>query len=488
MDFNHFREDPDDLWAEYGNPATSVERRVELLLKFASIEAHNNNYSKEISYLENAAEMALANGLKLPYYKACNILAARHLRIWGDCEQAIYWADKVIDAEPNLVFDAEIMGAVSLAYGRKGAALIEMGRFAEAVHVFNTQISIADLFDDGPDLAYANTGLLRAYIELDELEKAKAAGKIAKDLYQDNSRLAEMMEVDRLFAKIALIEGNLIKAKTELKEVRALEQRLFGASDVETKILLGATYLGLMNYPRAENLLRRSYDSCVKPWSLDWNHAQEAGSYLISCLAAQNNHDEAQRIALECKALARRTPGAEVTYTDELCREIDGLLQLGKPDMAAVVAENYLQQVSEAGDIKARWDALQKLFLSHWECDNFTAMVALWDSIPHEGLNYQDQMVISLKNKITHALRKVGRIQEALNLNEEVLQDIRTAQNETELRYDKENSARIHKDLKHSREARAMKDELVKEYLAIGDSQRALGLIQYFESRKRKSD
>lgn len=488
MDFSHFREDPDDLWAEYGNPSTPVERRVEILLKLASIEAHNNNYLKEISFLENAAELALSNGIKERYYRACTILAARHLRIWGDCEQAIEWADKVINAEPNLVLDAEIMGAVSLAYARKGAALLEQKRFAEAVHVFNTQISIADLFDDGPDLAYANTGLLRAYIELDDLEKAKEAGKIAKDLYQENSRLAEQMEVDRLFAKIALIEGNFVKAKTELKEVRALEQRLFGASDVETKILLGATYLALMNYPRAENLLRRSYDACVKPWSLDWNHAQEAGSYLIQCLTAQNNHQDASRIAVELKALARRTPGAEVQPTEELSREVDGLLQSGKPDMAAVVAENYLHQASEAGDIQARWDALQKLFLSHWECDNFTAMASLWDHISREGLNYQDQMVINLKNKITHALRKVGRVQEALNLNQEVLQDIRTAQNETELRYAKENSARIHKDLKHSREARAMKDELVKEYLTIGDSQRALGLIQYFESRKRKSN
>jgi len=486
MDNNFFGQDEDELWSEYGDTKTSWERKVEVLVNIAAMKAHQQNWSTEIELLETAADLAAEHGLKLESYRINNIIAARQMTVNGDPEAAILRAEIVLNAEPNFVPDETIIRFINQAYCRKGSALIMLKRYAEAVHVFKIVAEYADMLNDGPELAHANTALMRCYVQLDELDKAKTTGAIAKELYQDNSRLGEMLEVDRLFAKIALLEGNYIRARIELKEVRILEQRLRHSSEPETKLLLGRAYMGLGKFESAEKVLRRAYVSCVNGWNMDFEHGLEAGYYLVEALAAQEKMDEANRIAAEWKALSKRAPGVKTSDIETHNEEVRHLLDAGKPDLAVMASKNLIDLACEQGDIKARWVAIDGMIRGFWQKDEFDEIVGIWDGLSRESLNYQDELVITIKNMVTHALQKVGRISEALVLNQEVLADARVNLNQREWLYANENAARIHKELKNYREARRFKDDTVKEYLASGDSQRALGLIQYFENRKKR--
>ena len=486
MNNNFFGQDEGNLWEEFGDPKTPWEAKVEILVKLAALQGQKQHWSKEIELLENAADLAGEHGIKLEAYRINNILSARVLMVQGDADEAIRRAEIVLNAEPHFVPDEDIIRPIIRANCRKGSALIMLKRFAEALPVFKIAADYAEMIDDGPEIGNAQVALMRCYIELAELDEAKAAGKIAKDLYQDNSRLGEMLEVDRLFAKIAILEGNFVRAKIDLREIRLLEQRLQHSSDVETKLLLGRAYLGLEKYSSAEKVLKRAYESCVNGWSMDFNNSVEAGFYLAQCLGLQGKIDEASRIEAECKAIAKRAPGVKKTDFESQNEEISDLLEAGKPDLAVVASKNYLDLANEQGDIKARWSGIEKIVRGYWQRDDFEEIVAVWDGLTRESLNYQDEYVITIKNMVTHALQKVGRTIEALALNKEVLADYRVRENQMELLYAKENAARINKELENYREARKLKDEVVKEYLALGCPDRALGLIEYMDKRKKR--
>lgn len=476
----------DDLWAEFGGEKTSWERKVEILVNLAASYGQKQDWSKEVEFLEIAADMAADHDLKLESYRINNIISARLLRIYGDADEAIRRADMVLNAEPNFVPDEDIIHHVNKALGRKGAALIMLKRYAEAVPLFKALDGYAEMLNDGPEIAHANVALMRCYIELDELENARKVGEKAKSLYQDNSRLGEMLEVDRLFAKIALLVGNYVRAKIDLKEIRLLERRMNQASDVETKLLLGRAYLGLEKYDAAERVLKRAYTSCINGWNMDFDNGLEAGFYLIQALEAQDKHAEAAGVSVERKALSKRAPGVKLRDIEAQDEEAADLLNAGKPELAVVASKNLIALASEKGDIKARWNGFHKMLCGLWRQDDFDGIVSIWDSVSHESLNYQDDVVITIKNMVTHALQKVGRTNEALALCKEVLSDIRAGENPMELLYAKENAARINKELENYREARKLKDEVVKEYLALGCPDRALGLIEYMDKRKKR--
>ncbi|MFM8927813.1 MAG: hypothetical protein ACKOFA_06445 [Rhodoluna sp.] len=486
MTNNFHGPDEDELWIEFGDGKTTWERKVEILVSLAALQAHKQNWSKEIRLLETAADMATEHNIKLESYRINNIIAARQLRFKGDAEEAIRRADIVLNAEPNFVPDEEIIKFINQAYCRKGSALIMLKRYAEAVHVFKIVNEYGDMLDDGSEVAHANTALMRCYIELDEIEKAKQAGAIAKELYQDNSRIMELLEVDRLFAKIALLEGNYSRAKIALKEVRLLEQRLNHSSDVETKLLLGRVHLELEEFEKAERVLKRAYDTCVNGWSMDFANGLEAGLYLVECLAAQEKMDEANRIAAECKALAKRAPGVKQEDLDSQYEEVGDLLVAGKPELAVLASKNLMDNASEKGNIRARWVAFDGMLRGYWQRDDFQSMLELWDTTKRESLDFQDDLVVPIKNMITHALQKMGRTGEALALNNEVLADSRVGNNPMELLYAKENAARINKELANHKQALKLKDETVKQYLELGCPDRALGLIEYFDKRKKR--
>ena len=482
MSFN-FEDDADDLWKEFNHSKTTWERRVDILFNLAGLEARDGNFHQETELLENAVELARTHNLREQLYKYLNVLSSRSMYGTQDYELSLKAANEVIDAFPGFNVEIDVMEWVGTAYCNKGRALMELKRYPEAAPALRAALDYAELINDLPETAHTNMGLMRCYIELDELDKAKAFGNAAKAIYQDRSQIMSVCEIDRLFAKINILEGNAIRAKEDLKEIRALEQRYFHASNWETKLLLGVAYLELGQFDRAEHLFDKIFSTNIQPWAKNFDVALEAAYYLIEALRGQGKHDEAARVEIQRTALSKRIPGAKVQEHKRTQEEIRNLRSIGKKDLAQIRSEQWLAEVNEAGDIELHWRAVCETILSLRDNKDYAAIAKLWDGTPRQGLNYQDEVVIRIKNVITHALQKVGRHQEALDLNEEVRYDARTEQDFLQKAYALENAARINKDLQNTRVANKFKEQSLENYIANGMNDRALELIEYFKKK-----
>ena len=481
---HNFGDNSEDLWNEFGNPKTPWDRKVEILVNLAQLEAHQGHWTQEIKYLQNAVDLAIAHDLIELRDKYLNVLSVRAMNGAGNYPLAVETAEQLIGYYPGLLTEIRLMEEVGTAYTNKARALVELRRFADAHYAYRVALEFAELLKDLPETAASNLGIMRCLIELGEPETAKQFGLVAKNLYQDHRQLFFVCEVDRLFARIHILEGNYVKAKNLLKEVRVLEQYQWHMSHPETKLYLGMAYHYLGQLDRAQSLLEKVIDQNIKPWQTEFNWALLAADFLIETLNSQEKFQEAERIALTKKALAKRLPGAEVSDDEQIQEEIDGLSKVGKHDLAEIASRDWLHKINNEGDISKRWIAISKTIGALWNQKKFNEVVELWDQISHDALNYQDEVVIRIKNFVTHALQKVGRLEEALKINQEVLQDRRTALDSVQHVYAKENAARVLKDMKKTREANSFKEEAMRDYIQMGFNQRAISLMDYFKKKQ----
>lgn len=482
MSFN-FDENADDFWNEFNHSKTPWERKAEILFKIAGIEARDGNLPLELTYLRNAIDMAAAHDLREQRFKYLNVLSSRAMYGKSDYELALQAADEVLEALPGFNPEIDVMEWVGTAYCNKGRSLMGLKRFDEAIPALKAALDYAELIRDVPETAHTNLGLMRCYIEVQLLEEAKRYGSAARKIYQDRAQLASMCETDRLFARISILEGNPVRAKSELKEVRVLEQRLFHFSSPETKLFLGIAYLELDKFEKAEQLFDRLFDKNLQPWAKEFDIALQAAGYLSQALYAQGKHDEVARVELQRIALSKRMPG--VTRKEKLIKleESRGLRQAGKLDLAKRRLHDFLEEVNTDGDIELHWQGiLEEAFICRAGKD-YEGILKLWDENFNKTLEYQDQVVILLKNLVTHALQKLQRHTEALALNNEVLRDSRTLLDQDQHGYALENAARINKDLEKTRIANKFKEQTLEKYISQGKNDRALELIEYFKKK-----
>jgi len=482
MSFN-FDENADDLWIEFNNPKTPWETKVEILYKLAGLEARDGNWSLELTYLRNAVDMATEHNIRNLRFKYLNVLSSRAMYGKGDFDLALQAADEVLSALPGFNPDIDVMEWVGTAYCNKGRALMSLKRFDEAIPVLKAALDYAELIRDLPETAHTNLGLMRCYLEIGLYEEAKSYGTIARDIYQDRAQIASVCEVDRLFARINIIEGNLIRAKNSLKEVRALEQRLFHFSHPETKLFLGIAYLELGNLDRAETLFDQLFDKNLQPWVREFDIALQAAGYLSQVYYAQGKHEQVARVELQRLALSKRIPGAKVQENRTKLAEIRGLRQAGMIDLAKIASQDFLEEVNNNGDIELHWRVTLEQAFTLRDARDYEGILKLWDENSRAGLEYQDEVVIRLKNLVTHALQKMSRHTEALAINEQVLKDSRTKLDQEQQDYALENAARINQDLKNTKAANKFKEQTLVRYISQGKNDRALELIEYFKKK-----
>lgn len=488
MSFNFGHEDPDELWREFGNPNTPWPAKIDILFKLAAIAYHERTYRLEIQYLESALEIAKEHNLDSERNRTLLALSLRVADGLGDPKRAISYADELISHYPSFQPEVEVlerMGAIRLS---KATSLMKLKRYAEATYELKLVLEYAELISDLPETALANLNLMRCHIELDNLESAKKCGEAARELYQDHSQLISLCEVDRLFARISMLEGNPLKAKEELEEIRVLEQRIYKASSPETKLYLGRALMLLGQTGKAIKILERLVDQSVKPWSNEFDIALMAAEWVEQCYLGEGNTEAAARIAVLRRALRKRVPGGSRQEVEEGISEVQHLRSSGQKDIAVSLAKTLLEKANKAGDLNLRWKMIHEMVITLWEFGDYLGIAEIWDEISHEALNMQDEIVIDLKNRFTNALRNVGRFEESLLLNDEVMTDIRIKDDPVQQAFAVENAARIHKDLRHTAEAKKLKDRSVEAYLELGDSQRALGIIHYFGKRRGNRD
>ena len=85
-------------------------------------------------------------------------------------------------------------------------------------------------------------------------------------------------------------------------------------------------------------------------------------------------------------------------------QEVDELIKRKQPEMALMSAGEFMVAKSEQGDISGYWKGVYATFRCHRELNDAEAIATLWDSISHAALEYQDDIVIQVKNIASHAL------------------------------------------------------------------------------------
>jgi len=482
MSFN-FGDNSDDLWNEFNDPTTPWERKVEILYNLANLEARDGNWTYELELLRNAVDMAKTHNLKKQYFEYLNVFSARALHGKEDFNLALGAADEVLEALPGFQTEIDAMEWVSTAFCNRARALMALERFDEAIPALKAALDYAELIKDLPETAHTNLGLMRCYIEVERLDLARIHGNAAREIYRDRSQLASLCETDRLFARILLLEGNPVQAKDELKEVRALEQRMFSSSHAETKMILGLAYMELGQYERAEKLFDRIVDRAIQGWIKDLRLALKALGYLTIAFEAQGKIADAARIEQQRKALSSRVKGVDAKKTELALKEIQGLRKSGKFDLAKMKCQELQAEADKAGDIAMHWKAVCETAITLRNDRDYAGVLKLWDESTLNGLEYQDEVVIRFKNIVTHALQKCDRHEEALKLNKQVLDDSRTNLDSEQLGYALENAARVNKDLKNTKVANGYKEKTLVQYLSQGKNDRALELIEYFKKK-----
>lgn len=482
MNFN-FGDNSDDLWNEFNDSNTPWERKCELLFELARLESRGGSWKIELEFLRNAIDIAEKHDFKKKYFEYLNILSARALNGKEDFELALSAADEVLAALPGFQAEIDAMEWVSTAHCNRGRALMGLSRFDEAIPELKAGLDYAELINDLPETAHTNLGLMRCYIEVERLDLAKLHGSAAREIYRDRSQLSNLCETDRLLARILMLEGNPVRAKDQLREVRALEQRLFQASHPETKIFLGLVFMDLGQYERAEKLFDRVVSKSVQGWFIELRLAVKALGYLCIALEAQGKVAEAARAELERVALINRLPGERAKETEHTLKEIQGLRKSGKNDLAKIKCHEWLAEVDKTGDIQLHWTAVHETAITLRNDKDYLGVLDLWEAKSLNGLDFQDHIVISFKNIVTHALQKSGRYEEAIALNKQVLNDSRTSLDPVQRGYALENAARIHIDLDKTKVANKYKEQTLVQYLSQGMNDRALELIEYFKKR-----
>ena len=484
---NPFSEDPDDLWNEYHQKDTTWERRVAILIAIAKNAYFNNQPNLELKYLKEAVELAKSQNLVASMLDAATTYLGRAATIGKELTEPLAYMDEVLENYQGFHIDVDVIEALGPAYCAKARAMMVQKRFAEAVYNFGIVLEYAELISDLPERAFVHASLARCHVELDNLEQAQKNNDAARDIYLSNSQISLNFEVDRTQSLILMAQGEFGKAIKLLKEVRILEQRMNGRSDVETKFFLAKAYMGISKFDKAAELLERIWKNGIRPWKVSYVEMLEFGKVYVECLVLQENYEYAQRIADECEALANRIPGHISTIEEEKLAEINVLRENGRHDLAEIQTHEYLEQANKSGDIAAHWRASHQVVVSYWNTDNFEEIVRLWESEASPGLEYQDEVVLSVKNMVSHALNKVGRSEEALQLNDQVISDARLETQPMEKIYAHENRARILKVMKKTVEARKYKDLALAELLEAGDSERALKLIKLWQFPKRSN-
>jgi len=482
---NHnFGPNEDELWHEFNDKRTSWERKAEILIDLAMKAGHKTDFKKERTYLESARSIANEHKFTELYDRATEIMAHRAARAWEDPELTFTLADEEISQNPGLVPNDEILERVNNLRCAKATALMSLQLWAEAAYEYGIVLEVAQMLEDDMEVAHAHNSLAQIHIELEDLDKAKEHARAAKAIFQKRHQIAMQCGADRLLARISVLTGNYVRAKIELREIRAIEQKMFGSSHSETKLFLAMAYMGLQEYGKAERLLAKLFDQNTKAWNFAFDYSLEVGYLLVECLQAQDRKTDANRIIFLLQAIEKKAPGVESNDFERREEEIKFLSEAGRLDEAEMVSRTLLEEASEAGDLRAHYVAVKAVIDTLWKKKDYEGVVAAWDELSPQALNYYDDLVIPVKNFVTHALLKVGRIEEAKELNLEVRNDFRLAQDQQQTNYANENAARIYKALKLYAKANQFKERSLQGYIELGDNARALEVMKYFGKGK----
>lgn len=478
--------DEASLLSEFNDPNTPWDRKAHILLTLAYKASSRGEIGLELTYLESALEICKTHNLISQQIHFRTTLARVMLNTQGNPQAALDYALEAEAMLPEFTLDHDELEKKAALANIMGKIFVAFDRLAEATYQYKLQAELNGILGVDRGVATGWEKAAECLVEMGEIDQAEHFAEKAKAIYLEYAQPGDICDVDRILARVMLGRGMAKPARDLLISVRNAERALNDGSRTDTKLWLGISLIATGELERAERYLQRVRKGAYKPWQREFKIAKQASEALANLLFQLGRDSEARSVLAQSAAVDSRLPKAGPD--NKPFQEIQNLLDSNQADAALIAAGELVVIKCEEGDIAGRWQAKLAEVECYRQKDDFMAIVALWDSISPASLDFQDQLVIPLKNIVSHALYKVDRLEEASELNDAVLADYRLAENIQEKAYAQENKARILKKLKKNVQAKKWADSAIENNILIGNNDRALNILKSFKNGRGSQD
>jgi tetratricopeptide (TPR) repeat protein len=284
-----------------------------------------------------------------------------------------------------------------------------------------------------------------SHIQLNEHDEAEKLIPEIRAYFLGKEDLARIAYCDLLTAIIMMHRGEYPEALALTLEVMSVERQV-DKLDAGTLRWVAKAYLYNENYKQAIYYYKQSIRYASKKGERDYRDVVKATLGLADVYDAMGKTDKAEAARFDAQSMNKRLKKIQVPDNTKVLKEIEQLRSQGEYDLAVQLGTEVVQESSEAGDISLRIKAECENIITLFAKEDYEAVVQTWERFPQAVLELYDELVIRIKNMVCHAQYKLGRIEEAAKLNEQVLADIRVAQNKQEQAYAFENRVEIEAD------------------------------------------
>jgi tetratricopeptide (TPR) repeat protein len=228
-------------------------------------------------------------------------------------------------------------------------------------------------------------------------------------------------------------------------EVKSVEKQI-GKLDAGTLRWVAKAYFYAKDYEQAVAYYRQALKLATKKPTRDYKELVKNNLGLADALDALGKTKEAEEARFDAKSVDSRLKNPQFDDGTKALEEVQKLRQEGEYALALQSATEIIQASSEAGDISLRLSGECEKIFTLFQKEDYEGVVSTWDEMPQATLEFHDDLVIKIKNMVCHSQYKLGRVQEAAELNNQVLSDIRLEQSKQEQAYAYENKVEIESD------------------------------------------
>jgi tetratricopeptide (TPR) repeat protein len=440
-----FNTPEDELWDEFNQQSTSPARRVEILYSFGHREAWNFPIKEPMKYWMPALEMARENQLVREWVELAEVITREYITNQNENELAIEMANEGLGLIPDLSFDQEDRKSQAHLTWGKAVAFDNLEMHTEALAMFNAGSRM--YANVGNDILANVLASASAFIhtQLDEHYAAEKMLPTIREFFIDKEDLAKVAYCDLISAIILMHKGEYQEALELALEVKSVEKQV-NKLDSGTLRWVAKAYFYTKDYDEAVAHYRQSIKMASKKPERDYRNVVKANLGLAEVFEAQGKAKEAAAARFDAKVMDKRLKKPRLTNSAKTLKEVEHHRAKGEFDLAIQLTSELVQESSEAGDIALRLRAECEHIITHFQKEDYEGVARTWEAMPRATLELHDELVIKIKNMVCHSLAKIGMVQEAADLNNQVLSDIRVGQNKQEQAYAFENRVEIESD------------------------------------------
>lgn len=437
--------DADELWNEFNESATPMARKVEILFNFGHREVWNPKSKEPLKYWLPALEIARECSLVKEWIELTEAITREYIQNQSDYDKALEMADEGLGLIPEFPMEEDDRTSQAHLTWGKAVAYDNQGKDEKALVHYKIA---SQMYADVNNHFLANIvggSAIHAHIELGEIDEAEQLLVANRAYFLGKEDLSRIAYCDLLTVMIMIQREQYQEALALALEVKSVEKQI-GKLDAGTLRWVAKAYFYTQDYDQAISHYRQALKLATKKPTRDLKEIVKNNLGLADVYEAQGKTKEAAEARFDAQAVDSRLKKPQLDDGSAALQEVQKLRQEGDFALALQSAAEIIEASSEAGDISLRLKGECERVFTLFQKEDYEAVVKTWEEMPQAALEFHDDLVIKIKNMVCHAQYKLGRVQEAAELNNQVLSDVRLEQSKQEQAYAYENKVEIESD------------------------------------------